>query len=250
MARLHLPDVTLCAATSVNLAATLAAMRRSMEKCEFGLALLFTDQPVNDLPAGIELIEIERLDSARAYSRFLLTQMTNYITTSHALIVQWDGFVLRPQAWDATFLDYDYIGAVWPQFSDGACVGNGGFSLRSKRLMDACQTIASPEDHPEDVAICRTMRPRLEKEYGLRFADPATAAHFSYERTVSNESEFGFHGVFNMPTELGAEAWWETYRMLDERTTLKPDFRALIWFALRHKHGVARAWRMICDQYL
>ena len=67
----------------------------------------------------------------------MLQELHDHISTAHALCIQWDGYVLNAQAWDASFLDYDYIGSVWPQFGDGHRVGNGGFSLRSKRLLEA-----------------------------------------------------------------------------------------------------------------
>jgi Protein of unknown function (DUF5672) len=249
MERLALPNVTLCAATSVNLAATLTALRRCLDQCEFGAALLFTDQPVPDPPVGLEVIAIDRLASARAYSRFVLADLPPYITTSHCLIVQWDGFILRRAAWDRGFLSFDYIGAPWPQFDDDHTVGNGGFSLRSKRLMGACRTIAAAEDHPEDVAIGRTHRTRLERDFDLRFADPDTAARFSYERTASSGGEFGFHGAFNLPAELGPDGWWDIYCGLDCRGALVPDFWSLLRSALRQPKGVRRACRMLWDRY-
>ena len=54
------------------------------------------------------------------------------------------------------------------------------------------------EKEPEDIAICRTARPWLESDYGIRFADLKLASRFSYERTSPKGGEFGFHGVFNM----------------------------------------------------
>lgn len=249
MTRPALPDVTLIAAASVNVSATLAALRRCLGMCEFGGALFFTDGVVADAPPELKVIQIERLATARAYSRFVLADLPRHFDTSHALIVQWDGFILRPDAWDRRFLTYDYIGAPWPQFDDDATVGNGGFSLRSRRLMEACRAISAVDSHPEDLAICRIHRPLLEREFGLRFADPATASHFSYERTPRNGREFGFHGVFNMPVELGDEEWWKTYKILDERGTLETDFWPLLWAVIKGPHGKARACRMLCDRY-
>ncbi|GAA4764168.1 hypothetical protein GCM10023306_07130 [Novosphingobium ginsenosidimutans] len=248
MARLALPQITLCAATSVNVAATIAAMQHSMALCDFGAAVLLTDQVPDLVPEGIEIRPIERLTSAEAYSRFMLAgEMAQHVATSHLLVVQWDGFVVSPAAWDADFLDFDYIGAIWPQFDDGAVVGNGGFSLRSKRLLEACKSLGL-NDHPEDVTICRTHRLRLQHEFGIRFADPTTAARFSYERSSRTGAEFGFHGVFNLPEELGPDGFWQTYLALDDRRTLWPDFKALVWFIVRRKHGLRRALRMVCDR--
>ena len=41
-----------------------------------------------------------------------------HIQTSHCLLIQSDGFVLFPDKWDDSWLDYDYIGAPWPISKD------------------------------------------------------------------------------------------------------------------------------------
>ena len=53
--------------------------------------------------------------------------------------MQWDGYAVNPGAWDAAFLDCDYLGAKWSWHKDAMRVGNGGFSLRSRRLLLALQ---------------------------------------------------------------------------------------------------------------
>lgn len=210
-----------------------------MDLCDFGSAKLFTDRAVSDIPEGLEVIPVQRLDSARAYSRFVLRDLPAHVGTSHALVVQWDGFVVRPEAWDPAFLKFDYIGALWPQFSDGASVGNGGFSLRSKHLMEACLAIGAEAGHPEDVTICRLHRDRLERDYELVFADPSTAARFSYERTLSNGREFGFHGVFNMPAHLPADEWWQIYLGLDDASSVFYD----LWMIVAATWNGSRSFR-------
>ena len=77
-----------------------------------------------------------------AYSTLMLKGLAPHVETSHALVVQWDGYVVNPDAWTDAFLDVDYCGAPWPWGDDDRRVGNGGFSLRSRRLIDA---LASPE---------------------------------------------------------------------------------------------------------
>ena len=236
--RLALPGVTLCAATSVNLEATLAALRQCLAMCEFGDAILFTDQPVEGLPTGLRRVEIGNLSEAAAYSQFMIEGLVHQIRTDHALVVQWDGFICSPDAWDESFLDYDYIGAVWPQFSDSSNVGNGGFSLRSKRLLKACMDPRFVGRHPEDVAICRVNRPLLEEGHGIRFADAAVARKFSFERESADRPTFGFHGVFNMPSLLGCDRFWQAYESLEDRRSVFHD-AWLIAFGLGPKRGLA-----------
>ena len=134
--------VTLCAVTSVAREATVAAMRHSLGQIGFEKALLLSDARPDGLDgAGIAWHQIAPLASREDYSRFVLHNLADHIDTDHVLVVQWDGFVRDGRCWQDEFLAYDYIGAVWPQFEDDWKVGNGGFSLRSKKLLEATRLI-------------------------------------------------------------------------------------------------------------
>lgn len=198
--------VTLCAVSSVGLTATLAAMRHSLEQVRFERALFLSHaQPEGLGDPRIEWRQIDRINSRADYSRFILHELADHIATPHVLVIQWDGFIRTGGQWRDQFLACDYIGAVWPQFSDGNTVGNGGFSLRSRKLLEATRHIPAGSE-PEDVLICRTHRHVLEQEYDIRFADANTARLFSYERERSTGDEFGFHGAYNLLAELSASA--------------------------------------------
>ena len=207
--------------------ATLDALHASSEQIDFAEAILFTDV---DVPSteSVNVVRIDRLTSAGAYSDFLLHKLVHHVRTNHCLIVQWDGFVIAPAAWDPHFLDFDFIGAPWPQFRDEFTVGNGGFSLRSRRLLQACQDPGFSAEHPEDIAICRTNRVFLERKHKVHFADQATAERFAYERTVPSAPTFGFHGVFNMIPAVGADRFWEIYSSLDDKRTAFVDYGSLM----------------------
>lgn len=243
---LALPDVSLVAVSSVNIDATIAALVASVNIAAFGAAKLFSDQEPQDLPPDIEWVPISPLKSSSAYSEFILAQLADYVETSHCLIVQWDGYPLRADRWQAGFLEYDYIGASWPQFDDGNDVGNGGFSLRSRDLMKACQSPVFASSHPEDVAVCRHNRGALEAQ-GLRFAPRSLADAFSAERAGDPDISFGFHGVWHMPRLLGADQFWDIYSTLDERASVQHDFRSLIWQIAQGWKGAIRSARMIAD---
>lgn len=223
MARLSLPTVTLCAVASVNVAATIRALQMSLCQADFAECLLLTDARVPSTD-NIQVTPVPKIRSAASYSTFVLRDLVGHVRTAHCLVVQWDGFVLDAEAWDPAFLEYDFIGAPWPQFADGWNVGNGGFSLRSRRLLEACCDPQFQPGHPEDVAICRINRGLLEQQHGIRFADQTVAERFSYERTMPQGPTFGFHGIFNMVPAIGAEGFWETYRSLDDRTSASTDF--------------------------
>jgi Protein of unknown function (DUF5672) len=245
--RLALPQVTLCAVASVNVAATLRALETCIDRVAFADCKLFTDAPVHGRHPEITVVPIERVGSSAAYSHFLLSRLVDHIETSHALVAQWDGHVLDAGRWRPEFLDYDYIGASWPQFDDGHDVGNGGFSLRSRRLMKACREQGFTGCHPEDVAIGRINRQWLEGK-GLRFAPRDLADLFAAERAGDLRASFGYHGVWNMPQALGAEAFWQVYRELDDRGTVWTDFPLLLRALLRGSRPLRRAGRLAFDR--
>ncbi|WP_345725353.1 DUF5672 family protein [Qipengyuania pacifica] len=234
--------------TSVNIAATLHALEFSLDQIRFGACKLLTDAEVRSAPPEVEVVPIEPLRTAIAYSDFLLTSLSDHISTTHCLVVQWDGHLLNAGRWQPEFLDYDYIGASWPQFDDGHNVGNGGFSLRTLRLMELCRNPAFVRHHPEDVAIGRTNRDWLERR-GMRFAPSDMADAFAAERIGDPLQTFGYHGVWNMPRAIGVGAFWQIYRQLDEREALKRDFASLLGDVLRGPRGMLRAARMIGDRY-
>lgn len=224
----ELPGVTLAAATSVALEATVAALHRSMRELRFGAVKLFTDRPVpRSSNAAIEVIPIPTLDSREAYSRFMLHEMVHAIDTPHVMVVQWDGFVINGARWDRSFLDFDYIGAPWPQFRDGLDVGNGGFSLRSRQLLAALAECGGDGGVAEDVMIGRVLRPALERQ-GLRFADRATAARFSFERTPRRGHELGFHGAFNLPGLIPGSALSALLDSIEPGLILDKDIRTML----------------------
>jgi len=247
--RLHLPQVTLCAVTSVNVAATMRALEASLRQVRFGACKLLTDAQVLPTHPEMEVVRIAPLRSSAAYSAFMLASLLDYVATSHCLVAQWDGHVLDAGRWRDAFLEYDYVGASWPQFDDGHDVGNGGFSLRTRRLMELCRDPIFVPVHPEDLAIGRTNRAWLERE-GMRFAPRDLADSFAAERSGDPLSAFGYHGVWNMPRAIGTEAFWQVYRQLDERGTLQRDFGSLLRDVVRGPGGVGRMSRMIADRWL
>ncbi|WP_420146232.1 DUF5672 family protein [Sphingobium sp.] len=247
-ARLPLPQVTLCAVSSVNVTATIRALEVSLSQIDVAAALLLTDHPVTPDDPGITVVPIAPITSARAYSDFILTQLVDHIETSHCLTIQWDGHVLDASRWHPDFLAYDYIGASWPQFDDGHDVGNGGFSLRSRRLMELCRDPAFCLSHPEDVAIARINRNWLEAQ-GMRFAPRMLADRFAAERAGDVATSFGYHGAWLIPQVVGIEAFWNLYRELDDRGTIRHDFSSILKQIGHGRGGRTRALRLMLDQF-
>ncbi len=130
----------------------------------------------------------------------MLKELYPHVATSHVLVVQWDGYVVHPEAWTDEFLDCDYLGAPWPDGNGGYSVGNGGFSLRSRRLLEALQDDRFQRpDRSRGRHDLRHHRARLESDFGIRFGDVDLARRFSFEmRAIAGVTTFGFHGVFNL----------------------------------------------------
>jgi hypothetical protein len=149
------------------------------------------------------------------------------VRTSHVLVTQWDGFVVEPWAWTNTFLAYDYVGAPWPEQPEARAVGNGGFSLRSRRLLAAGMDLRIDDEHPEDIALCRTYRTLLEREHGVTFAPLALAKRFAYENDDSQGASFGFHGVYNLPRVLDEPTLATWIDILPDEFFRGPDARRL-----------------------
>jgi len=211
--RRRLPGVTLCCIDCAYHEMAIHALERSLAQCEFAKALFFTDRDFDI--EGVQVVRIDSLKSAADYSNFVIHQLGGYIETEFVLIVQYDGFVLHGAAWDEDFLGYDYIGAKI-FLKDGFVVGNGGFSLRSQKLLRAMQDplLAQYDAHTsswqEDMAICVQHRAHLEREYGIRFAPGELADRFAVEASLPTLQTFGFHNLVQLgrlvDTDFAADA--------------------------------------------
>ena len=238
-----LPGITLVCADCAQPEAALLALSICMAGCRFERVLFFTDAAV-EAPPGIEVISIPRLSSREDYSRFMLKELVPHVGTDHALVVQWDGYVVHPQAWRDLFREYDYIGAVWHWHDDPYRVGNGGFSLRSRRLLLALQDERiAVGTLPEDVVICRKNRALLERDHGIVFASEPVARLFSYEREEVAQPTFGFHGVFNVHHHADDGQWTALIDALPADMLASEDGLRMLAAAMAGKRmQPARAW--------
>lgn len=107
-----LDRVTIVSVTGVNVDDAHEAIRRSLVGLPVKWALLIASEAPSQLDPRIEGISIPPM-SRQDYSRFMLQDLHRYIETSHALIIQADGFVLNPLRWNPAWLEWDYIGAPW-----------------------------------------------------------------------------------------------------------------------------------------
>jgi hypothetical protein len=148
------------------------------------------------------------------YNRWLIRELPNYVSTEFALITQWDSGIINPDLWTDSFLEYDYIGAPWPlEYGLPHRVGNGGFSLRSRKFLQESSKIADfcPIDsfirQNEDYFLCVSAYSHLSAQ-GIKWAPLNVARSFSVERPsidisvvpedILSYRSFGFHGDFNV----------------------------------------------------
>ena len=136
------------------------------------------------------------------FSEFVLLNYSKLFNTEYMINFHHDGFIQNPSSWDNSFFDYDYIGA--PMHNFGFLLnGNGGFSLRSKKMMDVVSELYKQnnllKNIPEDVVISIFLKDILNN-IDIKFAPLEKCVKFSLEHhLVFNETKFeesfGFHEI-------------------------------------------------------
>jgi hypothetical protein len=217
---LKLPHITLIGFDSIHPEKTLAALKYSMRQAQFARVVFVGDSKNGWVTKrcsdwGMEFVHGPTTTRAD-HEWFVLEKIPTFFKTRFCLFSEWDAAVANPAAWTDDFLNYDYIGAPWPYGSveerwwekmyrptgQGAPVtternnvGNGGFSLRSKKF---CELVSkkvnrrNPHQLCSDAWMARTLRPELEKQ-DIKFAPETVAARFSCEDAIYT-GQFGFHG--------------------------------------------------------
>jgi len=195
-------QITLAAVACTKVPETIEAIKKCQAQMGFNRAILLTHQEIH-VP-GIITYRISRLDY-KGYNEFVAMYLWNYIFTDYCLLVQNDGYILNGELWDDEFLNYDYIGAPWPpnmhftKSGQEVRVGNGGFSFRSKKLLEAPTKLKLTFTDKgtgfwhEDGFLCVHYRDELEN-MGIKFAPVSVAAKFSTELKVPETiKSFGGH---------------------------------------------------------
>lgn len=154
---------------------------------------------------GAEFVRVPKINSNNQYGKVIFDIFPKVISEEFFLVIQWDGFPLVPEHWSDEYFKYDYIGAPLQGGPEKIWVGNGGFSFRSQRLLQALAgkniTIDkdSSIDQPEDEIICMHKRQVLES-IGIKFPSFELASQFSYQAVGKPpDNLFGFHGAHNLP---------------------------------------------------
>jgi len=212
MQKLNLPDVTVIAFENVDISKIEHPLKLINHYCDVGACKLLTSLDVSiPIDANVEVVKI-RPTTYHDYNNFNIKDcgeslgfVGDYVETSHMLMVHHDGYILNPGAWASDFYLWDYIGApsigMSDEFGSPWGVGNGGFSLRSKRLLSFMKNSPvfnaydSRSNIHDDGFICMTNRSYLHNN-GFRIAPYDVAIKFSVEN-MKWQNQFGAHGIGN-----------------------------------------------------
>jgi hypothetical protein len=225
-----LPDVTVVIIDAVEHELSRLALVDTLNQITPGDVMIISDTPeriAGDL--DVQEIEVPAIRNMQEVERVLWYLVPKHLGTHFALIIQYDGWVTDGAMWRDDWQRFDYIGAKWP-WHRGLRVGNGGFSLRSTRLMNyiARHQESIPVQTPEDDTLCRRYRMDLEIRCGFEWAPERTAEQFSFERGPRpSQPTFGFHGIFNWPKML---CYGDLIARMDLATDYlrsKPEWREL-----------------------
>jgi hypothetical protein len=211
-----LKNVTLATIDGVDPNICTKLLRVCMGEIDFDQVKLISFEKPSESLDGIEYVEVEKFNhnihqqgrGNNGYNEFIVNELYKFIDTDYVLIVQTDGFVHHPELWTNEFLDYDYIGAVWPDFilqgsqwlepevASGIpnLVGNGGFSLRSRKILELAAQCPKELIGPEDVYYCLNNYEYFIS-HGIKYAPIELANKFSKDDWGQVRHDcFGFHG--------------------------------------------------------
>ena len=236
---LSLPNITLLCVETREPALAHWAIERCLRNTQFAKVVLLTNlERITERSPNIEYMQAPAIRTTEDYSDLLLTNIRQYVEGTHVLIIQWDSFVIHPELWTDEFLNYDYIGSVWPHHPENP-VGNGGFSLRSVKLLEAIKKPGFNKRHPEDYCICVDNKAFLEQQCDIKIAPMHIAERFAVERSIWHDA-FGFHGFFNFAHVLSDEELSDFLTLMPESALSGLDAYDLITY-LKNQNRVAIA---------
>ncbi len=221
MSKLQLPDVSLVMMDTTCPELSQLAIEDSIRGIDFGEIVIFSN--VDLKVKGSRWVKVEPWTDHLEYNSYFWYEVPKHLSTSHAIFIQWDSWIVNTLCWTDEFLKYDYIGAPW-WYEDGYNVGNG-CGMRSLRLMRyladrkrAYPLIMKEEDH----LLSRVYRPILEKQ-GYHWAPCSLATQFAFEctRPAPDSQHFMFHDSLNFPLVLQGDRLETRVRLMHENPYLR-----------------------------
>ena len=219
MKKIKLNNITLLALGSTKIRENIAALEYSLRGIDFGEVKFISHEIPENFPSTIKFEKYKgfnRIDY-KQFSYYCIYKLVEHVDTEYVLMIHPDGFIINPDKWEDEFLEWDYIGAPWPirenafidPFGNHQRVGNGGFTLRSRKVLEIPHIEEVPFEvnqgtfykhmnagsYNEDGNICVHNRHLFEK-HGVKFAPVEVAVRFSQELQVPEAegvTPFGFH---------------------------------------------------------
>ena len=218
------------------------ALEYSQQYLQFNNTFLFSNENVT---GNFELIKIKKFKNVVEYNNFII-KLNDYLDSDFVLIIQHDGHVVNPLNWADEFLKYDYIGAPWPSDKKwlnrwnyypttikksiyknikSNRIGNGGFSLRSKKFLKYSSNFESDfikNGVPEDIFL-NLVNYDLALENNIKYPNLETAIKFSYESPLKGSlknKEKKYH-FYNKNKHFG----WHGQKFLNSRNLLNLKYK-------------------------
>jgi hypothetical protein len=208
---LTIPATLLCSDGHPDLAAgfkgpsgSARALLHCMKQANFAAVVycgVFLPDELKDAQA--EFHKIEPLDYWQ-WNRWLLYEAAEHVRTSHYLLIQWDGFIVNPERWQDSFLEWDVMACPWRAGIPHRTAA-GGFTLRSRKFTDAVRTLPVYESegrYGEDWWMFQMHNQEL-CDAGARIAPVEVCADFALDDDIPERpnwkigDSFGVHNYNN-----------------------------------------------------
>lgn len=225
-------DLLIC--NTLNFDIALKTLEYNSQFFNFNKKILLSNK--NETIKEFEVYNVGKFKSIQDYSDFM-PQLINYVEADHLLLIQDDGHIVNPNLWDDEYLKYDYIGAPWPSskkwlkrfkkydYFDEISknfkknrVGNGGFSLRSKKFLEYCSTFQDCAGVPEDIYFC-ILNYEKSQNYGINFAPFEISYKFSAEHNFGHF--FKKHPISNSKFEYKNHFGWHGKRFINSNELME-----------------------------
>lgn len=199
---MKLPEVSLVVVETICHELAQATVDDFLAKVEPKEVLIFTDRPDKLSVNGATARTIPNWDNKNVHGMFCNSGIAEYVNTPAVLFVEWDAGICDAAMWDNSWLQFDYLGSPW-WYTDGSPnVGNGGFSLRSKRLIDFLAQNTTKYPVRTDNELCRDFGPKIIADGNFNWAPVPIANDFAFEGfgrlgLPDTLLHFGFHWCVN-----------------------------------------------------
>jgi len=213
---IDLPDITLLVLHIYGKPFPIEGLEKCLEHANFGEVLMLTSEEFNH--PIIKQRKIPRITNMTDYSLYFIRELYKCFSTNFCMTTHEDGFIVNPDSWTNKFLEYDYIGAPWKflgtRFRDkngDPAIGNGGFSLRSKKVCEYVSKNYLMINDNEDKYFSNCAD--CSKPANIKYPPVNLALQFSQETLLDkNIKPLGFHN-FKTPGCDAGKYWYNEWKL-------------------------------------